>query len=64
MEIDFTKGDGLIPVIIQNFNTSQVLMLGYMNDEAFHKTKAEKKVTFLAEARTDYGPKVKNPETF
>ena len=33
--IDFTKGDGLVPVIIQNVNTLQVLMLGYMNEEAY-----------------------------
>lgn len=51
MDIDFSKGDGLVPVIIQNNNTSQVLMLGYMNDEAFHKTKAENKVTFFSRSK-------------
>lgn len=51
MEIDFTKGDGLVPVIIQNYNTLQVLMLGYMNNEAFIKTKAENKVTFFSRSK-------------
>ena len=43
MNIDFTKGNGLVPVIIQNNYTLQVLMLGYMNKEAFLKTKQEGK---------------------
>jgi len=51
MDIDFSKGDGLVPVIIQNHNTLQVLMLGYMNQEAFNKTKAEKKVTFFSRSK-------------
>ncbi|NNL15567.1 MAG: bifunctional phosphoribosyl-AMP cyclohydrolase/phosphoribosyl-ATP diphosphatase HisIE [Flavobacteriaceae bacterium] len=51
MDIDFTKGDGLVPVIIQNNNTSQVLMLGYMNKEAFNKTKKENKVTFFSRSK-------------
>ena len=51
MDIDFSKGDGLVPVIIQNNNTLQVLMLGYMNLEAFNKTKAENKVTFFSRSK-------------
>lgn len=51
MNIDFSKGDGLVPVIIQNNNTLQVLMLGYMNLEAFTKTKAENKVTFFSRSK-------------
>ncbi|WP_431166775.1 bifunctional phosphoribosyl-AMP cyclohydrolase/phosphoribosyl-ATP diphosphatase HisIE [Tenacibaculum halocynthiae] len=51
MNIDFTKGDGLVPVIIQNNSTLQVLMLGYMNQEAFLKTKKEKKVTFFSRSK-------------
>ncbi|CAM1356829.1 MULTISPECIES: bifunctional phosphoribosyl-AMP cyclohydrolase/phosphoribosyl-ATP diphosphatase HisIE [Tenacibaculum] len=51
MNIDFTKGDGLVPVIIQNNSTLQVLMLGYMNKEAFLKTKKEKKVTFFSRSK-------------
>lgn len=51
MQIDFTKGDGLVPVIIQNNNTLQVLMLGYMNKEAYEKTKNERKVTFFSRSK-------------
>lgn len=48
MKIDFNKGNGLVPVIIQNNQSLQVLMLGYMNNEAFNKTKTEGKVTFFS----------------
>jgi len=51
MNIDFIKGNGLVPVIIQNNNTLQVLMLGYMNEEAFFKTKEEGKVTFYSRSK-------------
>ncbi len=51
MNIDFTKGNGLVPVIIQNDTTLQVLMLGYMNEEAFLKTEQEKKVTFFSRSK-------------
>ena len=51
MDIDFSKGDGLVPIIIQNNNTLQVLMLGYMNQEAFNKTKAENRVTFFSRSK-------------
>ena len=51
MNIDFTKGDGLVPVIIQNNTTLQVLMLGYMNEEAFLKTKKDNKVTFFSRSK-------------
>jgi len=51
MKIDFNKGDGLVPVIIQNNQTLQVLMLGYMNNEAFEKTIAEGKVTFFSRSK-------------
>jgi phosphoribosyl-ATP pyrophosphohydrolase/phosphoribosyl-AMP cyclohydrolase len=51
MNIDFTKGKGLVPVIIQDNNTLQVLMVGYMNDEALKKTKREKKVTFFSRSK-------------
>ena len=43
--------DGLLPVIIQNAVTLKVLMLGYMNREAFEKTVAEGKVTFFSRTR-------------
>lgn len=51
MKIDFNKTNGLIPVIIQNANTLQVLMLGYMNEEAYEKTKIEAKVTFYSRSK-------------
>ena len=44
-------GDGLLPVIIQDARTLKVLMLGYMNEEAFDKTVAEGKVTFYSRSR-------------
>ena len=51
MKIDFTKGNGLVPVIIQNYNTLQVLMLGYMNEAAFTKTQKENRVTFFSRSK-------------
>lgn len=51
MKPDFTKTLGLIPVIIQDEASLQVLMLGYMNDEAFAKTVAEQKVTFYSRSK-------------
>ena len=44
--INWQKVDGLLPVIVQHAQTGQVLMLGYMNDEALAKTINEGKVTF------------------
>ena len=44
-------GDGLLPVIIQDDRTLKVLMLGYMNEEAFDKTLAEGRVTFFSRGR-------------
>jgi phosphoribosyl-ATP pyrophosphohydrolase/phosphoribosyl-AMP cyclohydrolase len=52
MNPDFTKSlDGLIPVIIQDNITNIVLMLGYMNQEAFEKTQQEKRVTFFSRSK-------------
>lgn len=51
MKIDFKKGDGLVPAIIQDWSTNKVLMLGYMNQDAFKKTKAEGKVTFYSRTK-------------
>jgi phosphoribosyl-ATP pyrophosphohydrolase/phosphoribosyl-AMP cyclohydrolase len=50
-QIDFSKGNGLVPVVIQDNNTLQVLMVGYMNEEAFKKTSDEKKVTFFSRSK-------------
>jgi len=51
MKIDFTKGNGLVPVIIQDYSTLQVLMLGFMNQEAFEQTSKEGKVTFFSRSK-------------
>lgn len=51
MNIDFDKCGGLIPAIIQDADTRQVLMLGYMNPEALAKTEAEGRVTFYSRSR-------------
>lgn len=51
MNLDFSKNNGLIPVIIQNNQTQQVLMLGYMNEEALQKTQEENIVTFFSRSK-------------
>lgn len=51
MTIDFNKDNGLVPVVIQDDRTLQVLMLGYMNEEAFEKTRQEKRVTFFSRSK-------------
>ncbi|MEO6851312.1 MAG: bifunctional phosphoribosyl-AMP cyclohydrolase/phosphoribosyl-ATP diphosphatase HisIE [Mucilaginibacter sp.] len=51
MNIDFTKSDGLVPVIIQDEQTLEVLMLGYMNQEAYDRTVAENIVTFFSRSK-------------
>jgi phosphoribosyl-ATP pyrophosphohydrolase/phosphoribosyl-AMP cyclohydrolase len=51
MNIDFSKTDGLVPVIIQDEQTLEVLMLGYMNQEAYDKTVQENIVTFFSRSK-------------
>ena len=52
MKIDFNKNsDGLVPAIIQDATTKSVLMLGYMNEEAFTKTKVTGLVTFFSRTK-------------
>ena len=51
MTIDFSKGDGLVPAIIQDATTQKVLMLGYMNKEAFEVTNKTGKVTFFSRSK-------------
>lgn len=51
MTIDFNKSEGLVPVVIQDEKTLEVLMLGYMNQEAYQKTKTEGKVTFFSRSK-------------
>ena len=51
MKIDFNKTDGLVPVVIQDDKTLEVLMLGYMNQEAYDKTVNENIVTFFSRSK-------------
>ncbi|MGB5007167.1 MAG: phosphoribosyl-AMP cyclohydrolase, partial [Ferruginibacter sp.] len=52
MTVNFNKySDGLVPAVIQDAETNKVLMLGFMNDEAFEKTKALQKVTFFSRSK-------------
>ncbi|MFN8407089.1 MAG: bifunctional phosphoribosyl-AMP cyclohydrolase/phosphoribosyl-ATP diphosphatase HisIE [Sphingobacteriaceae bacterium] len=51
MEINFKKGDGLVPVIIQDEQTLEVLMLGYMNEEAYKQTCSSKQITFFSRSK-------------
>ena len=49
--INFNKSNGLIPVVIQDNTTLQVLMVGFMNEEALEKTRKEGKVTFFSRSK-------------
>jgi len=51
LSIDFTKNNGLVPAIIQDFKTSDVYMLGYMNEEALQKTIETEWVYFWSRSR-------------
>jgi phosphoribosyl-ATP pyrophosphohydrolase/phosphoribosyl-AMP cyclohydrolase len=50
-KIDWSKGNGLVPAIVQHAITGRVLMLGYMNSEALIKTQSSKLVTFYSRTR-------------
>jgi phosphoribosyl-AMP cyclohydrolase len=51
MELRFDKGGGLLPVIIQDAGSSEVLMLGFMNSEAFEETRRTGEVVFFSRTR-------------
>jgi phosphoribosyl-ATP pyrophosphohydrolase/phosphoribosyl-AMP cyclohydrolase len=52
MNIDFKKyNDGLVPAVVQDYNTQKVLMLGFMNEEALQKTQELGKVTFYSRSK-------------
>ncbi|MDO5360756.1 MAG: phosphoribosyl-AMP cyclohydrolase, partial [Jeotgalicoccus sp.] len=51
MNPDFSKNNGLLSVILQDTNTKQVLMNGFMNEEAFEKTKTDKVVWFYSRSK-------------
>ena len=50
-KIDWAKGDGLVPTIVQHATTGRILMLGYMNAEALSKTQSGNLVTFYSRSR-------------
>ena len=64
MNIDFNKTDGLIPVIIQEEQTLEVLMLGYMNKEAYDKTVKENVVTFFSRSKNRLWTKGETSDNF
>jgi phosphoribosyl-AMP cyclohydrolase len=49
--MDFTKLDGLVPAVIQDATSGEVLMVGFMNDEAFARTRATGFATFYSRSR-------------
>lgn len=51
MNLDFTKMGGLVPAIIQDAETEKVLMLGFMNEEAYQKTVESGRVTFFSRTK-------------
>jgi phosphoribosyl-AMP cyclohydrolase len=51
MNLDFDKLDGLIPAIVQDARTGEVLMLGFMNEQAYEATRASGAVTFFSRSR-------------
>jgi phosphoribosyl-AMP cyclohydrolase / phosphoribosyl-ATP pyrophosphohydrolase len=52
MKVDFKKyTDGLVPAIVQDYTTHKVLMLGFMNEEAFHRTETSGRVTFYSRSK-------------
>ncbi|MBP6884314.1 MAG: bifunctional phosphoribosyl-AMP cyclohydrolase/phosphoribosyl-ATP diphosphatase HisIE [Candidatus Pacebacteria bacterium] len=50
-KLDFKKGAGLIPAVVQDFNTREVLMVAYMNEASLKKTLTSKKVTFFSRSK-------------
>lgn len=51
IKLDFEKTNGLIPAIAQDYKTGEVLMLGFMNSQAFEKTIKTKKATYFSRSR-------------
>ncbi|MBR1720641.1 MAG: bifunctional phosphoribosyl-AMP cyclohydrolase/phosphoribosyl-ATP diphosphatase HisIE [Phocaeicola sp.] len=64
MTLDFNKMGGLIPAIIQDVDTQKVLMLGYMNEEAYQKTLDTGIVTFFSRTRQTLWTKGENSGNF
>ncbi|MBY5034538.1 phosphoribosyl-AMP cyclohydrolase [Streptococcus gallolyticus] len=53
IKLDFDKQDGLMPVIVTDHKTKQVLMLAYMNEEAFEQTKKTKQMHYWSRSRQE-----------
>jgi phosphoribosyl-AMP cyclohydrolase len=51
--LDFAKGDGLIPVVVQDDETGDVLMLAYMNEESLRRTRESGQVWFYSRRRQE-----------
>jgi phosphoribosyl-ATP pyrophosphohydrolase/phosphoribosyl-AMP cyclohydrolase len=62
--LDFSKGDGLIPAIIQDADNFQVLMLGYMNEEAVETTISKERVTFYSRSKQRLWTKGETSENY
>ncbi|OPJ61537.1 phosphoribosyl-AMP cyclohydrolase [Clostridium oryzae] len=52
--VDFNKGDGLVPAIVQDYETKEVLMLAYMNEESLTKTVETGKTWFWSRSRKSF----------
>jgi phosphoribosyl-ATP pyrophosphohydrolase/phosphoribosyl-AMP cyclohydrolase len=63
-KIDWKKIDGLVPAIVQDAATRQVLMLGYMNEAALKKTLSSRKVTFFSRSRQRLWTKGESSKNF
>jgi phosphoribosyl-AMP cyclohydrolase len=59
--IDFAKGNGLVPVIVQDYQSREVLMVAYMNEEAWEKTQQTGKAHYYSRSRK--GPWFKGEES-
>ena len=62
--IDFHKGKGLVPTIVQDYNTKEVLMLAYMTKESLIKTLEDKTSWFLVEVEMNFGIRGQPQEIF
>ena len=51
IELDFNKNDGLVPAIVQDYETGEILMLAYMNQDAFNATLSTGKATYYSRSR-------------
>lgn len=59
MKLDFDKGNGLLPVVIQDYTSLKVLMVGYMNEQSLTLTRTEGMVTFFSRSRNELWTKGK-----